>query len=75
MVEMAVNWKVLGERLHIARRRHGWTSAELAQKVGTSRVTIYGGKTCASLSCPLRYSGGLRWCFRYRSTGSGPQGR
>ena len=33
-------WQVLGERIHIIRRRRGWTSKELATKVGTGRTTI-----------------------------------
>ena len=40
MTERAIDWGVLGERLLIARRRRHMTSAELAQRVGTSRVTI-----------------------------------
>jgi transcriptional regulator with XRE-family HTH domain len=40
MAERSLDWGVLGERLLIARRRQNMTSAALAAKVGTSRVTI-----------------------------------
>jgi transcriptional regulator with XRE-family HTH domain len=40
MAEDTIDWGVLGERLLIARRRQQMTSAALAAKVGTSRVTI-----------------------------------
>jgi transcriptional regulator with XRE-family HTH domain len=33
-------WQILGERIHIIRRRRGLTSKELATKVGTGRTTI-----------------------------------
>jgi transcriptional regulator with XRE-family HTH domain len=36
----SMDWRLLGERLHIARRRHGWTSEKLAKEAGTTRVTI-----------------------------------
>jgi transcriptional regulator with XRE-family HTH domain len=39
MVE-PLNWEVLGERLHIARRRRDLTQQGLAVQAGTTRVTI-----------------------------------
>jgi transcriptional regulator with XRE-family HTH domain len=36
----AMNWQLLGERLHIARRRRDLTQYELAKEAGTTRVTV-----------------------------------
>ena len=33
-------WQTVGERIHIMRRRRGWTSKDLAKAVGTGRTTI-----------------------------------
>jgi len=33
-------WRVLGERLRRVRRRHDLTSAQLAERAGTTRATI-----------------------------------
>ena len=33
-------WQIVGERIHIIRRRRGLTSKDLAKKVGTGRTTI-----------------------------------
>src|SRR5207248_622488 len=40
MTEHAIDWQLLGERVHMARRRRGLTSGELARLAGTTRVTI-----------------------------------
>ena len=40
MTEPLLDWRLLGERLHVARRRRGLTSAQVAERAGTTRVTI-----------------------------------
>lgn len=40
MTEREIDWQLLGERVHTARRRRGLTSGELARLAGTTRVTI-----------------------------------
>lgn len=35
-----VDWKCIGERLHLARRRLGMTSKDLAQHALTNRTTV-----------------------------------
>jgi transcriptional regulator with XRE-family HTH domain len=35
-----MDWRLLGERLHIARRRRDLTQQDLATQAGTTRVTI-----------------------------------
>lgn len=41
MKESGINWRLLAERLYMARRRHDMLTQEaLAGRAGTSRVTI-----------------------------------
>ncbi len=40
MDESAIDWYLVGERVHLARRRRRLTSQQLATKAGTTRVTV-----------------------------------